>query len=307
MTKSILLSLLALLASLPVRADDLGADMAYANGDYATAFREWSAAAAAGDASAMSAMGTLYDTGNGVPQNFATALAWYIRAAEAGSVRAMFNVGAMFDNGRGTPVDRREAVRWYTRAANQGHGRAAFALGLIYRSGDGVPRDRAAAVRFFRIALAAGIEAARTNLASLGSPAPKQPASVAVAMPKPVPRPRPSAPGREVQIANVQKTVLSRATLDSDARGAFAALVPGLTEQAGKDGRLAQYNVGYAFEHGYGVKPDPVRSYVYYLRAATSTDPSIKDAAMRGASDVGKALDEAQHVEARDMLLDGKR
>jgi len=74
----------------PAHAEGLRGDVAFSVEDYATAYREWLAAANAGDASAMSAVGTLYDTGHGIPQDFAAALSWYRRAAEAGDVRAMF-------------------------------------------------------------------------------------------------------------------------------------------------------------------------------------------------------------------------
>lgn len=153
-------------------ADFRRGESAFAKGDYFGAQREWRESAEAGDAFAMLGLGTLHDTGHGVPQDFVQALSWYRRAAEAGNVRAMFNVGAMFDNGRGTDVNRTEAVKWYARSAARGNGRAAYAAALIYRDGDGVSRDTRAAVKFFKMAAAAGIGAARVNLASLGQGAP---------------------------------------------------------------------------------------------------------------------------------------
>ena len=307
MRKVAFLILVSLLTQAPARADSLDGDMAYTAGDFATAYREWSSAAAQGDPSAMAALGTLYDTGHGVGQDFARALDWYRRAAEAGSVRGMFNVGAMYDNGRGTPVDRPTAIYWYSRAAEQGHGRAAFALGLIYRNGDGVPRNRAAAVRFFQIAAEAGIGAARTNLAQLRGPVPAPPGAAASASSQPAAGAARPAPDADAEASRVQKAVLSRAALDGEQASRFAALVPLLTDQAAGDARLAQYDVGYAFEHGTGVSRDPVRSYVYYLRAAASPDQSIKAASLRGAADVARSLTAAQHTAARDMLLDGSR
>lgn len=155
----------------PALADVGRGDAAFARGDYLGAQREWREAAEAGDAAAMLGLGTLHDTGHGVPQNFAQALWWYRRAAETGNARAMFNVAAMFDNGRGTDVNRPEAVKWYVRSAARGNGRAAYAVATIYRDGDGIPRDTRAAVKFFRMAAAAGVGAARVNLANLGQSA----------------------------------------------------------------------------------------------------------------------------------------
>lgn len=152
-------------------ADARRGDIAFEKGDYAGAHREWRESAEAGDISAMLGLGTLYNTGHGVQQDFVQALSWYRRAAEAGNAHAMFNVGAMFDNGRGTDVNRPEAVRWYVRSAARGNGRAAYAVATIYRDGDGVPRDTRAAIKFFKMAAAAGIGAARVNLANLGQSA----------------------------------------------------------------------------------------------------------------------------------------
>ncbi len=285
-------------------ADTLTGDAAFTAGDYVAAHREWSQAAGNGDASAMAALGTLYDTGHGVPQDFARALAWYRQAAEAGSVRGMFNTGAMYDNGRGAPVSRAEALRWYARAAERGHGRAAFDAGLIYRDGDGVPRDRVAAIRYFRIAAQDGVEAAWTNLAALHATEPPRSPTTNPTLLRP--RSRPSSPDADqLTVARLQGSILTRGPLDPAAIRELSEAAPTLLIQAVKDSRIAQYEIGFAFENGYGVTRDPVRSYVYYLRAAASSEPGVKTAALRGAADVAKALTDVQHAAARDMLLDG--
>ncbi len=160
-------------------ADTIRGDEASSRGQYSTAEREWRESALAGDGVAMLNLGTLYDTGHGVSQNFAEALSWYRRAADAGNPAAMFNVGAMYDNGRGTGTDRAEAVRWYAKAARRGNGRAAYAAATIYRDGDGIRQDKAAAIKFFRMAAAAGVGAARLNLTALGDSASGAPAKAA--------------------------------------------------------------------------------------------------------------------------------
>lgn len=287
--------------------DTLTADAAFSAGDYVAAYREWSQTAGNGDASAMAALGTLYDTGHGVPQDFTQALRWYLQAAKAGNVRGMFNTGAMYDNGRGTPADRIEALRWYASAAERGHGRAAFNAGLIYRDGDGVPRDRAAAIRYFRIAAQNGVQAGRTNLVALHATEPPPSPTASLASPRPTSRLAlpPAIKADEITINRLQKAVLTRGPLDPVAVRELSRLVPMLEAQAGKNSRIAQYDVGYALENGYGVARDPVRSYVNYLRAATSPEHAIKAAALRGAADVAKTLTDVQHAAARDMLLDG--
>lgn len=287
-------------------ADMLTGDAAFSVGDYATAYREWSQAVSNGDASAMAALGTLYDTGHGVPQDFARALEWYRQAAEAGNVRGMFNTGAMYDNGRGTLVDRAEALRWYARAAERGYGRAAFSAGLIYRDGDGVPRDRAAAIRYFRIAAQNGVVAARTNLVALHAIEPPRSPTTNPALLRPFSQPPlPALNADQITIARLLKALLTRGPLDPAAVRELSELVPTLKTQAGKNSRIAQYVVGFAFENGYGVTRDEVRSYVYYLRATASPEQGVKMAALRGAANVAKGLTDVQHAAARDMLLDG--
>ncbi len=288
----------------PALADAMRGDAAFSAGDYALAYREWRQAAEVGDASAMTAVGTLYDTGHGVPQDFAMALAWYRAGAFAGDKRAMFNAGAMYDSGRGTAIDRAEAVQWYRKAAEKGDGRAAYNLGVIYRDGDGVRRDTTAAIKYFQVAAAAGLVAARTNLAALGRPL--APESGRNPRPRAAPPPAPSTPDELEEIARFQKAALARAAVDAGSSKAVSTLVPVLTDEAGKGNTLAQYDVGFIYEHGVGVPADPVRSYVYYLRASASSVESVRTAALKGASDVGAHLTEGQHASARDMLIDNQ-
>ncbi len=294
---------LILLQGAAAHAQDVAGDAAFSSGDYAAAYLAWRGSADAGDASAMSAVGALYDTGHGVPQDFSAALGWYRRAAEAGDVHAMFSVGAMYDNGRGTPVNRLEATRWYGMAAAKGNGRAAYDLGTIYRDGDGMPQDRAASIRYFKLALAAGIKAARPNLAALGSAPPHVKAEAGPPAPAPR-RPQPGeASSRVAAVARFQQAALARNWTGPDSVAALAPLIPALVEQASQGNNLAQYDLGYAFEHGVGEPPDLVKSYVFYLRAAASHEDRVKKAALLGAQQVGSRLSAEQHGTARAMLL----
>ena len=300
---------LSCIVSVSALADELRGDEAFSAGDYPAAYREWRESADAGDGSSMAAIGTLFDTGHGVPQDFATALQWYQRGAEAGDVRAMFNVAAMYDSGRGTPVNRAEALRWYRMAADRGNGRAAYNLGLIYRDGDGVARDPANAEHFFRLASARGIQAARENLSDMGVA--KPPPALKPAQPFAAPI-HPSkdintADNRIKDIARFQEAALARSPTDESSVKAFIPLLPSLLHQAEVGNQLAQYDVAYAFERGIGTSADPVRSYVYYLRASAAGESKTKLAALQGASEVSKQLTAAQHAVARDMLIGGDR
>lgn len=56
------------------------------SGDYATALREWTPLAEQGDAIAQFNLGVMYETGQGVPQDYKTAVKWYRLAAKQGNV-----------------------------------------------------------------------------------------------------------------------------------------------------------------------------------------------------------------------------
>ena len=94
-----------------------------------------------GDAEAQSNLGYMYDTGQGVPQDYAEAMRWYRLAADQGYDGAQNNLGVMYDNGQGVPQDYAESVRWYRLAADQGDAGAQTNLGRMYGTGRGVPQD----------------------------------------------------------------------------------------------------------------------------------------------------------------------
>ncbi|MDZ4736787.1 MAG: tetratricopeptide repeat protein [Rhodospirillaceae bacterium] len=66
-------------------------------------------------------LGLIYDTGQGVPQDYNEALDWYLPAAEAGFVPAQFNLGNMYYYGWGVPQDHAQAAYWHRIAAENGH------------------------------------------------------------------------------------------------------------------------------------------------------------------------------------------
>jgi len=302
--KATVLFAFSLFLSFSARADGLDGDLAFARGDYAEALRIWRGSADAGQASAMLAVGTLYDTGHGVPQDFAAALSWYRQAAEGGNVHAMFNVAEMYDNGRGTLVDRDEAIKWYRKAATRGYGRAAYDLGVIYRDGDSVPRDTTAAIRYFRIAADQGIAAARANLIALGAPAPPP-------LPAAPPPARPPSGTLEhslaAELGKFQQAALARDPVDPGALKVFEAMAPTVFEQADRGDGMAEYDAGFACEHGAGVPRDLVKAYLYYLRAATSSDAEVQKPALDAAAALEQQFSDEEHGDARQNMVGNAR
>jgi TPR repeat protein len=158
-------------------ADQLDdARAAYGGGDYATAFRLVRTLAEQGNAAAQDFLGSMYETGKGVPQDKAEATKWHQIAADQGYAPAEFKVGEMYYNGRaidvalqpgdydwiekglGVPRYYAKAVMWWGRAAANGYPPAQSQLGFMYANGMGVPLDHRESARWQRRAAEQGYE-----------------------------------------------------------------------------------------------------------------------------------------------------
>ena len=135
-------TLLLITLAVPAWGQDLEKGMrAYERGDYAAALAEWGPLAERGDANAQYNLGTIYDEGLGVPQNFGEANRWYRLAAEQGNAAAQYNLGTMYSYGKGVAQNFGEANRWFRLAAAQGLADAQYNLGHMYFHGKGVPQN----------------------------------------------------------------------------------------------------------------------------------------------------------------------
>jgi uncharacterized protein len=67
-------------------------------GDYVTAYRLLRPLAEQGDVRAQNDLGSMYQDGKGVPQNYTGAMKWYRRAAEQNYATSQFNVGLMYEH-----------------------------------------------------------------------------------------------------------------------------------------------------------------------------------------------------------------
>ena len=75
----------------------------------------------------------------------------------AGPAVAQFNLGFMYDSGQGVPQDYAEAVKWYRHGCRAGHASAQFNLGVMYTEGKGVPQDYAEAASMVSASRRAGL------------------------------------------------------------------------------------------------------------------------------------------------------
>lgn len=104
--------------------------------DYSKAFQWYHKAAEQGDSMGENGLGFLYFNGRGLPQNYTEALLWYRKAAELNNSKSQYNIGNMYYYGKGVQQDRAEAERWYSRAADQTDEDAQRVLGIRWMGRD---------------------------------------------------------------------------------------------------------------------------------------------------------------------------
>jgi TPR repeat protein len=107
----------------------------------------------------------------------------FLNLANKGMAEAQINLGMMFESGQGVPQDFKEAIRWYRLAADQRHIKAQgklnsllkksakaqinFGLGMRFESGEGVPQDFGEAIRRYQLAADLGLIKAQEKLSLL--------------------------------------------------------------------------------------------------------------------------------------------
>jgi hypothetical protein len=84
--------------------------------------------------------------------DYATCLKVLRPRAMAGDASAESNLGFMYEKGLGVPRNPALAVSWYQKSANQGHPPGQYALGRLYYEGVGLRRDPAQAYKWMYLA-----------------------------------------------------------------------------------------------------------------------------------------------------------
>ena len=116
------------------------------------------------DPVSMTALGLLYATGRGVPQNWRSARWWWQRAERRTPFAARF-LGDAYACGAGVPEDRERARQAYTRAA-ESEPSSGMQLGYMHLRGCAGPDDKAA-LSAFKIAADQGFPEAQVELSDL--------------------------------------------------------------------------------------------------------------------------------------------
>lgn len=84
-----------------------------------------------GNAVAQVQLGMLYETGDGVRQDYKEAAKWYGAAANQGNPYGLNNMATMYRRGWGVKQDFDKAIKWYKQAASQGDAQAKETLKLL--------------------------------------------------------------------------------------------------------------------------------------------------------------------------------
>ena len=86
-----------------------------------------------------------------------------LKRAEQGYAAAKFNLGLMYDSGQGVTQDYKEAHKWYLKAAEQGYAKAQYNLAVMYANGQGIIQSNKSAYIWSSIAAANGSENGSKN------------------------------------------------------------------------------------------------------------------------------------------------
>lgn len=111
--------------------------------------------------------GTLFENGDGVPQNAREAVYWYERAAGLDNTDAMTRLGMLHALGQGTARHDGKVFEWLQKAAAQDQPAALYNLAVSCRHGFGTPVDGTRADRLFRQSAEGGCRQAMLALAAM--------------------------------------------------------------------------------------------------------------------------------------------
>jgi TPR repeat protein len=114
---------------------------AYQRGYFIEAFALATELAGTGDPQAMTMLGHLYNTGQGVRQDFARAAQWFQLGADRGDREAQVALGLMYLGGTGVKSDKAHARDLFEAAAKQNQPTALFNLAMLTMEGIVVHTD----------------------------------------------------------------------------------------------------------------------------------------------------------------------
>lgn len=116
-----------------------------------------------GDPEAQYLLGTLYEGGLEIEQNYERATKLYSESAQQGFVKAQYHLALLYEIGEGVGRDFGRAAEWHRQAADRGFAPAQNSLARLYLRGLGVEQDAFQAHMWSSLAAAGGFERATSN------------------------------------------------------------------------------------------------------------------------------------------------
>ncbi|RKZ05637.1 hypothetical protein DRQ32_12165 [bacterium] len=92
----------------------------------------------------------MYDTAQGIPQDYKQAFEWYEKAADLGYGDAQLRLAQMYQQGQGIEQSNDLALHWYKTAAQQGYNKAQRILADHYRAGTLVEQNKQQAFEWYK-------------------------------------------------------------------------------------------------------------------------------------------------------------
>lgn len=134
---------------------------AYKLSDYKAALGLWMPLAEAGNSSAQTLIGLMYNQGNAVRQDSSEAAKWYEMASKQEYGPAQWRLAMLYYHGSGIAQNYQKAAKLYHASAQQGDVYSQKVLGFMYSKGFGVPKDNILAYAWFSISKENGFRRAK--------------------------------------------------------------------------------------------------------------------------------------------------
>lgn len=254
------------------------------------AFQGFLEKAEAGNAYANYRVATMYEKGDGVPQDAQKAQNYLREAAYLGHTQSMYLLGKQLITS--SIKDYAEGIRYLESAADKGHVKAAITLGQSYLPAG----DDATAFAYMQLAAGLGDRQAAYMLGKMyrdgiGTPADAKKAADYLKQ------------GANIFWTDEYKSARAYLYGSKEVEQDFATALDLLKEEAAKGNAFAMCDVGRIYERGLGIDPDPEMATRYYsegLAALLAVEEIGHDAYIQYR--IGKMYRFGQGTEPNDVI-----